>query len=130
MQTRKQAERDAKKLYRACLVNGSLDEARVRGVVQLVLAGGGGGRLGVLSRWLRLVRLDRAKRLADVESAVPLPADARAAIEAALARVLGPDLATSFADNPALIGGVRVKVGSDVYDGSIQGHLAAIESRF
>jgi F-type H+-transporting ATPase subunit delta len=99
-------------------------------VVQLVLAGGGGGRLGVLSRWLRLVRLDRAKRLADVESAVPLPADARAAIEAALARVLGPDLATSFADNPALIGGVRVKVGSDVYDGSIQGHLAAIESRF
>jgi F-type H+-transporting ATPase subunit delta len=130
MQTRKQAERDAKKLYRACLVNGSLDEARVRGVVQRVLAAGGGGRLGVLSRWLRLVRLDRAKRLADVESAVPLPADARAAIEAALARVLGPDLATSFADNPALIGGVRVKVGSDVYDGSIQGHLAALESRF
>jgi len=130
MQTTKQAERDAKKLFRACLVNGSLDEARVRGVVQLVLAAGGGGRLGVLSRWLRLVRLDRAKRLADVESAVPLPADARAAIEAALARVLGADLATSFADNPALIGGVRVKVGSDVYDGSIQGHLAAIESRF
>ena len=130
MQTRKQAERDAKKLYRACLVNGSLDEARVRGVVQRVLAAGGGSRLGVLSRWLRLVRLDRAKRLADVESAVPLPADARAAIEAALARVLGTDLATSFADNPALIGGVRVKVGSDVYDGSIQGHLAALESRF
>ena len=130
MQTTKQAERDAKKLFRACLVNGSLDEARVRGVVQLVLAAGGGGRLGVLSRWLRLVRLDRAKRLADVESAVPLPADARAAIEAALARVLGTDLATSFADNPALIGGVRVKVGSDVYDGSIQGHLAALESRF
>jgi len=130
MQTTKQAERDAKKLYRACLVNGSLDEARVRDVVQRVLAAGGGSRLGVLSRWLRLVRLDRAKRLADVESAVPLPADARAAIEAALARVLGTDLATSFADNPALIGGVRVKVGSDVYDGSIQGHLAALESRF
>ena len=130
MQTTKQAERDAKKLFRACLVNGSLDEARVRGVVQLVLAAGGGGRLGVLSRWLRLVRLDRAKRLADVESAVPLPADARAALEAALVRVLGADLATSFADDPALIGGVRVKVGSDVYDGSIQGHLAAIESRF
>ena len=129
MQTTKQMERDAKKLLRLCLVNGSLDEARVRQVVDRVIASGRSGGLGVLSRFQRLVRLDRARHSADVDSAAPLPADVRAAIEAAI-RTLGPEMTTTFAENPALIGGVRVKVGSDVYDGSIQGHLAAIESRF
>jgi F-type H+-transporting ATPase subunit delta len=130
MQTTKHAERDAQKLLRLCLVNGSLDEARVRQVVDRVIASGRSGRLGVLTRFLRLVRLDRARHRADVDSAVPLPADVRARIEAALVRVLGPDVATSFAENPALIGGVRITVGSDVYDGSVQGRLAALESRF
>jgi F0F1-type ATP synthase delta subunit len=39
-------------------------------------------------------------------------------------------LTTSFKENPALIAGMRIKVGSDVYDGSIQAHLAAIEESF
>ena len=130
MQTTKQAERDAKRLLRLCLVNGSLDEARVRQVVNRVIASGRPGGLGVLSRFQRLVRLDRARHSADVDSATPLAAEVRAAIEAAIVRMLGPDVTTTFAENPALIGGVRVKVGSDVYDGSIQGHLAALESRF
>jgi F-type H+-transporting ATPase subunit delta len=129
MQTTKQAERDAKKLLRLCFVNGSLDEARVRQVVDRVIASGRPGGLGVLSRFQRLVRLDKARHSAVVDSAAPLPVEVRAAIEAAL-RTLGLDVTATFAENPALIGGVRVKVGSDVYDGSIQGHLAAIESRF
>lgn len=129
MQTTKQAERDAKKLLRLCLVNGSLDEARVRQVVDRVIASGRPGGLGVLSRFQRLVRLDKARHSADVDSAAPLPAEVRAAIEAAL-RALGPDVTTTFAENPSLLGGVRVKVGSDIYDGSIQGRLAALDSRF
>jgi len=36
----------------------------------------------------------------------------------------------SFAHSPALIGGMRVKVGSDVYDGSVQARLATLEARF
>ena len=129
MLTTKQAERDAKRLLRLCLVNGRLDEARVRQVVDRVIASGRPGGLSVLSRFQRLVRLDRARHSADVDSAAPLPADVRAAIEAAI-RTLGPDVTTTFTENPALIGGVRVKVGSDVYDGSIQGRLAALDSRF
>ena len=130
MQTRKHAERDARELFRLCLVGGTLDEARVRQVVQLVIAAGRSGGLHVLSRFQRLVRLDVTRRHAEVDSAVPLPADVRAGIEAALARLYGPDVATAFADDPALIAGVRIKVGSDVYDGSVKGSLAALESRF
>ena len=73
------------------------------------------------------MRLDATRHRAEVDSAVPLPADVRAGIEAALARLYGPGVATTFADDPALIGGVRIKVGSDVYDGSVKGSLAALE---
>jgi F-type H+-transporting ATPase subunit delta len=130
MQTRKHAERDARELFRLCLVGGTLDEARVRQVVQLVIAAGRSGGLHVLSRFQRLVRLDVTRHYAEVNSAAPLPADVRAGIEAALSRLYGPDVTTAFAEDPALIAGVRIKVGSDVYDGSVKGNLAALESRF
>jgi F-type H+-transporting ATPase subunit delta len=39
-------------------------------------------------------------------------------------------VSTSFAENPALIGGMRVKIGSDVYDGSVRAALEALEERF
>ena len=35
----------------------------------------------------------------------------------------------TFVPNPELIGGMRVTVGSDVYDGSIRNQLAALEAR-
>jgi F0F1-type ATP synthase delta subunit len=36
----------------------------------------------------------------------------------------------SYGSNPALLGGVRITVGSDVYDGSVKGRLTALEERF
>ena len=75
------------------------------------------------------MKLDRVEHTAEVESAALLPSDVRGSIEADLARIYGKGIAISFADNPALIGGVRIKVGSDVYDGSVQARLAALEAR-
>jgi F-type H+-transporting ATPase subunit delta len=54
----------------------------------------------------------------------------RATLEAGIARVYGPGIVTAFAEDPALIGGVRVTVGSDVYDGTVRGALAALETNF
>jgi F0F1-type ATP synthase delta subunit len=34
-----------------------------------------------------------------------------------------------FAVDPALIGGLRIQVGSDVYDGSIRARLATLDAR-
>ena len=130
MKTVRQAQREARKLFHLCLVNGSLEESRVRQVVQQVIDARRPGGLAILSRFLRLVRLDRTKHTAEVESATPLAADVRASIEAGLARIYGRGILTSFDDNPALIGGVRIRVGSDVYDGSVRGSLDALEARF
>ena len=130
MKTAKQAQRDAKQLFRLCLAGGSLDEDRARRVVRGLVDAGRPGALPVLSRLQRLLRLDRTKHSAEVTSAVPLPADIRAALEAGIARVYGPGIVTVFAEDQALIGGVRVTVGSDVYDGTVRGALAALETRF
>ena len=130
MKITKQAKREAKQLFRYCLVNGVLDENRVRNVVQHVVAAGRGDCLAVLSHFKRLVKLDLARHTATVESATPLPPDLQASIEADLTRRYGPGLTAAFAHRPALIGGMRIQVGSDVYDGSVQASLAALEESF
>ena len=130
MKTRKQAQREARQIFQLCQVDGSLDEARVRQVVSRLVDAKRPGTLPVLTRLQRLVRLDREKHSAEVETAAPLTAEAQAAIEAGVAKRFGRGVVTSFRDNPALIGGVRIKVGSNVYDDSIKGRLAALEALF
>jgi F-type H+-transporting ATPase subunit delta len=130
MKTAKQAQREARQLFRLCLADGSLDEDRARRVVQRLVDTSRPGTLPVLSRFQRLVRLDRTKHSADVTSAVPLPPDIRALIEGAVAQLYGPGIVTSFAEDPMLLGGLRVTVGSDVYDGTVKAGLAALEVNF
>ena len=130
MKTSKQAEREAKQLFRFCLLNGSLDEGRVRRVIEYVIESKRRGYLVLLSRFHRLLRLDRDRHLAEVASAAPLPADLRSSVEAGLRRTYGPRINIQFAHLPSLIGGIRIRVGSDVYDGSVWSELAALERSF
>lgn len=130
MRITKQARRDAKILFRACLVNGLLDEAKVRDVAQKVVAAKPRGYFGILGHFQRLVKLELDRRSARIESAVPLGADLQAGVQASLGQMYGPGLTFDFRQNAALIGGMRVKVGSDVYDGSIQARLNALMESF
>jgi F-type H+-transporting ATPase subunit delta len=130
MKITKQARREAKELFRSCVVGGLLEENRVRQAVQQVLQTKPRGYLAILTHFLRLVKLDIERRTARVESAVPLASDLQTQIQTSLARSYGKGLDISFAQNPQLIGGVRIKVGSDVYDGSVQGRLAELQESF
>jgi F-type H+-transporting ATPase subunit delta len=129
MKSPRRAVRAARQLFRLCLVDGRLDQDRARQIVRRIAGSRGRGALAILSAFHRLVRLDRDRHRATVESAVPLAAEVRDGVQAGLTRVYGPGLETSFEQNPALIGGMRVKVGSDVYDGSVRARLAALEAR-
>jgi len=130
MKSAKEIKREAKHLFRLCFVDGSLDEDRVRGVLQGILGSKRRGSLPLAGQFQRLVSLDRLRHTAKVESAVPLSPELQANVHASLVRTYGPELNTSFAENSTLIGGMRIKVGSDVYDGSIKAGLAALENRF
>ena len=130
MKATRKSKRDAMRLYRLCLDQGLLNEDRARKVVQELVAARPRGFLGTLTHFHRLVQLDHARHTAKIESAVALPAELQIGVEKNLGRVYGPGLSSSFAAEPALIGGMRIRVGSDVYDGSVRGRLAALEQSF
>ncbi len=130
MKLSKQARREAKELFHACRVNGALDETKVRQVVQQVLAARPRGYLAILSHFHRLVKLDLDRRTARVQSPVPLVESQQSAIRANLTRRYGPGLIFSFSQDPGLIGGLRVQIGSDVFDGSVEARLAGLETGF
>lgn len=130
MKLTKQARRDAKQLFHSCKVGGLLDESRVRKVVGAVIAQKPRGYVGILTHFQRLVKLDLDRRAARVESAVPMGEALQQSVKANLALRYGTGLDVSFAVNPALIGGLRVKVGSDVFDGSVRARLSELEASF
>src|SRR5262249_31482930 len=127
MKINKQAKREAKQLFRFCLVNGLVDENRVRNVVQDVIAAGRRDCPAILSHFKRLVRLEIAGRTATVESAAPLPPDLRAGIEAGLTRRYGPGLTAVFTHRPALVGGVGTHGGPGSYVGARGGAVVGAE---
>jgi len=130
MKTARQVKRDAQELWQVCLKDGVLDEERARLVVEQIAESQRASAVPVLKQFLRLLRLDRAGRSAVVSSATPLDPAVRAEIERGLAQMPGRLVGTTFVVDPALIGGMRVQIGSTVYDGSVRAGLAALESQF
>ena len=124
----RRAAHDAARLFRLTMVDGLPDVGRVRRVVTDLLASGRRGRFAIAEAFLRLLKRDFAGRLAEVDSATPLEADTRAAIEAGLARRYKRTMATTFVVDPTLIGGIRIAAGSDLYDDSIKARLSALET--
>ncbi len=130
MKVSKQARRDAKQLFTSCKVNGLLDENRVRRAVVAVIARKPRGHVAILAHLHRLVKLDLDRRTARVEGAIAAADSLKSSVTANLTRRYGVGLDISFGVNPQLIGGLRVKVGSDVFDGSVKGRLSALEESF
>jgi F-type H+-transporting ATPase subunit delta len=130
MKISKQAQHEARQLFRSCQVHGLLDEGRVRQTIALVLAQKPRRYIEILSRLHRLVKLEVERRTARVESPTPLPADLQADVASRLKKIYGEGVELFFDRNPALIGGLRVKVGSDLFDGSVQARLEKLEQSF
>lgn len=62
----------------------------------------------------------------DVESAVPLDEREKSRLERSLARKLRSTLKVSYKVDPGLIGGLLIRAGEKVYDGSIKGQLESL----
>ena len=130
MKISKLALRGARELFRSCRVNGLLDENRVRQAVSLLLSQKPRGYMEIVARFHRLVKLDLEQRAARVESATPLPPDLQNEVAAGIKKKYGNGVNLSFAQNPSLIGGLRIQVGSDLYDGSVKMKLEKLSESF
>ena len=130
MKAGKQSRRDAKQLFKSCQVNSQLDEDRARQAVALLIEKKPRGYFGTLQELQRLVKLDVNSRSASVESAVDLTEGQKQSVRESLGRMKGSDVAVEFTQNAELIGGMRVKVGDDVFDGSVKTRLTRLGEKF
>lgn len=128
MRTARQQKREARKLLRFCVVGETVNNARARVVAERLLQANRRGYLSLLKRFVHLMKLEYARHSAQIETAVPMPADLRSLVLERLIATHGPAITSSFVHNPDLIGGMRIKVGSDVYDGSVRSALARLAS--
>ncbi|OGV64645.1 MAG: hypothetical protein A3K19_29920 [Lentisphaerae bacterium RIFOXYB12_FULL_65_16] len=130
MKGRRAEQKLAARLWRACQVGGVADGERLRAAIELILEQQPIGWQGLARELLRRWRLDLAQRTADVECAAPLSAATQTAMAGWLRGRFPALTDVRFRDNPELIGGVRIQVGSDVIDDSIQGRLVELKNRF
>ena len=77
-----------------------------------------------------LVKLDEASRTARVESAVALSKAQQEDVRNSLKLLKSGDVTVDFDTNPGLIGGMRIKIGDDVYDGSVKTRLTSLSDNF
>ena len=84
----------------------------------------------VLKDYDRLLHLEAEKRRAVIESATPLNRSLGDRIIENLKARYGEDITTEFHTNPELIGGLKIKIGDDVWDGSIKHRLNELQESF
>jgi F-type H+-transporting ATPase subunit delta len=110
-------------------VPGGLDDSVLRFLGTLLEAGQLDQLDAILAEFQHLVRRRPERKLARVTSAVPLTEAEQEALRARLADRFGPDLEFQFQIDDSLIGGIHLRVGDQVIDGSVAGKLAALRDQ-
>ncbi len=130
MKISKTAAIAARRLFGLCQTDGRLDEAKLRKVITSLVATTPRDYKSILAALQRLTRLELERRAVTVESAVALDADTQSRVVAGLTKQYGPDLVVQYKTTPELLGGLRIRVGNDVFDGSVQGRLVRLANAF
>ncbi len=130
MKISRQAQREAKQLFQACHVEGNLNDDKARETVNLLLEKKPRDFVAVLSHFHRLIKLDVQRRTADIQSAVALDENQQEEVRENLSKLYGNNLNYTFTENGELLAGMRVKVGSDVFDGSVRTRLTNLKESF
>lgn len=83
----------------------------------------------VVSSFDRMVAAGIPGNTARVTSAVELTSDERTKLESKLLAQYGTDLTFDYRVDPTILGGVIVRIGDIVMDGSVSGKLAAMKQK-
>jgi F-type H+-transporting ATPase subunit delta len=129
MKINKETRQLAKGLLRSSFVDGRLDGGRVSSLVKALIEKKPRNYIKALEAYKRLLRLEVEKRSATIETATELAPEAGEQIVANLKRKYGGDLAAKFVVNPELLGGMRIRVGSDVWDSSVRNRLQRLQQQ-
>ena len=123
MKVNKEISQLSREMSRASFTDGQLDRGKIASLVQSLIAKRPRHFLDILQHYRRLLRLEIEKRHAKIESAMQLDPQAAVNIVDRLKKKYGGELTTEFVVDPTLLGGVRIRVGSDVWDGTVRSRL-------
>ena len=129
MKINKEIRQLGREMLRASFTDGQLDPGKIASLVQSLVTRRPRRFVDVLQYYKRLLRLEIEKRHARIEGATQLAPEAAVDIVARLKRKYGEDLTTEFIVDPTLLGGVRVRVGSDVWDGTLRNRLERLQQQ-
>ena len=129
MKINKETRQLSKELLRASFTDGQLDRGRIASLVKSLIEKKPRNYIKVLESYKRLLRLELEKRTATIESATELAPQAAADLVANLKRKYGSDLTARFVVNKDLLGGMRIRVGSDVWDSSVRNRLQRLQEQ-
>ena len=127
MKVSKVAQSTARRIFRLCSQNGQMNEEHLRMAVTKLTAEKPRDYRGMLHVLRRLMRAEVAEKQVTVESAVPLDEATSTSVQQSLRQQYGQDLVFDFKTNPDLLGGMRVRVGNDVFDGSVKARLQRLQ---
>jgi len=127
MKINKEIRRLSRAMLRASFTEGQLDSGRIASLVDSLIAKKSRHYIEVLKNYRRLLRLELEKRRAKIETAGEVDSTARSELVANLKKKYGGDLTTEFAVDPSLLGGMRIRVGSDVWDGTVRNRLERLQ---
>lgn len=130
MKVSKVSATTARRVFRMCMSGGRLNEAGLSSAIALIAAEKPRGYRGILAALQRLVRLELNRRHVVVESAESLDDATRSRVSSGLQAKYGANLTFEFRVAPEVVGGLRVRVGDDVWDGTIKGRLEQLARAF
>ncbi len=111
-------------------VTGDETPAEIRNFISLLASKGHLHYLPeILDELNRLSRGGAARRVANITTAVPLTEEEKSALQARLIARFGPDLDFRYNVDPEILGGVIIRIGDKVIDGSIAGRLESLRER-
>lgn len=127
MKINKEIRQLSREMLRASSTDSQLDQGKIASLVQSLITKKPRHCLSILEYYKRLLRLELEKRHAKIESASQLSPEVTAQIVQRLTRKYGNELTTEFTVDRALLGGLRIRVGSDVWDGSVRNRLERLQ---
>ncbi|MEN8694285.1 MAG: F0F1 ATP synthase subunit delta [Akkermansiaceae bacterium] len=123
MKASKVATSTARRIFRLCSENGQMNEAHLRTAINKLSTEKPRDYRGILQVLRRLIQAEVAKKQVTVESATTLNPNTAEQLATSLRQQYGQDLVFDFKTNPELLGGLKVRVGNDVFDGSVKSRL-------
>jgi F-type H+-transporting ATPase subunit delta len=129
MKINKEIRRLSREMLRASFADGQLDSGRIASVVDSLIARKPRNYIDILKNYRRLLRLEVEKRRARIETASEVDREATSKVIENLKKRYGDDLVTEFVVNPQLLGGMRIRVGSDVWDGTVRNRLERLQQQ-